>query len=282
MRTNKFSVVWYQALCLALIFGLIGGLSGSRIALAAQEHSSVSPLLPPSQEEPPPEAPEERVEVFAAWPILEGHPGDSFRFEISFNYLIKERRTFELDLTVPSGWTGSPLSGYPEREVEAFEPDPAKATEKLFVDVAPQQGTRIDPGEYVFSFDVASGELRDSVELKAVIVPRPLQYNLDVSTLTGINEIRIKAGENTHTAIYVRNINTGDISNVSLTSEQPEGWQVSFTPSQVQTLESGLFTEVDVVIMPPAGLEAGDYPVQTSSQPWIASHAGTDALHRSA
>ena len=261
MKTNKFGLVWYLALCFALVFGLIGGLSGSRVALAAQENSGVSAPLPPGEEEPPPEEPQERVDIYCNWPVLEGQPGDSFEFEIKFDYRINERRTFELGLTVPPGWTGSPLSGYPEREIEAFEADPESITETLSVQVASQEGTRTEPGEYTFTFEVVSGELRDSVELKAVVVPRPLQYSLDVVTLSGITEVRVKAGEGAHTTIYVRNVNTGAVSNLSLTAEHPEGWQVSFTPGDLGTLESGLFTEVDVVITPPADVETGDYPV---------------------
>jgi uncharacterized membrane protein len=84
---------------------------------------------------------------------------------------------------------------------------------------------------------------------------------LGVVTLDGLTDVRIKAGEDTHTTVYVRNINTGAVSNLILTAEHPEGWQVSFTPGDLGTLESGLFTEVDVVITPPADVEAGDYPV---------------------
>ncbi len=264
MKTNKFGMVLYLALGLALAFVLIGGLSGGGVALAAQENNDVSAPLPPAQEEPPPVAPEEpqeTLDIYCNWPVLEGQPGDTFTFEIKFDYKINERRTFELGLTVPPGWTGSPLSGYPEREIEAFEADPAAVTETLSVRVESQAGTRTAPGEYTFTFEAISGELRDSVELKTAVVPKPLQYSLDVTTLSGVTDVRVKAGEGTHTTIYVRNVNTGAISNLSLTAEHPEGWQVSFTPSDLGTLESGLFTEVDVVITPPADVETGDYPV---------------------
>jgi len=262
MKTGKFRAVCNLLFCLALIFGLLGGLFGSRVVLAAQENNYGSSSPPPSEEQVlPDEPPEEEIEIFCTWPILEGEPGDSFKYEITFNYKISERRMFDLNLTVPLGWTGSPLSSYPEREIEAFEPDPGKATDKLSVAVRPQQGIRTEPGEYVFTFEVASGELQDSVELKAVVVARPPNYALDTFTPTGQNDVRVKAGEDNHTTIYLRNVATGDLSNIILSSEHPEGWSVVFTPSGAKSLESGLFTEVDVVIAPPAGTEAGDYPV---------------------
>ncbi len=261
MRTEKLRTVGYFLSCVALIFGLFGGLLGSTVAFAAQESSGDSISLLPNQEEPPPPEPEEEVELFSAWPVLEGQPGDSFKFDITFNYWIKERRVFDLNLTVPSGWVGSPLSGYPEREIEAFEPDPTKFTETLRVEVRPQQGVRIEPGEYVFTFEAASDELRGSVDLKAVIVARPLEYALDVVTLTGQANVLVKAGEDNHTALYVRNIATGDLGSTALTAEHPEGWSIIFTPGQIETLDSGQFTEVDVVITLPDNIEAGDYPV---------------------
>ena len=83
-------------LCLALLCTVPGGLFGYRVALAAQESGNSSPTLPPSEEQPPPE---ESIELFAQFPALENTAGASFKFAVTVEYRIKERRTFDLNLT---------------------------------------------------------------------------------------------------------------------------------------------------------------------------------------
>lgn len=253
---NKFRGAHYL-LCLALLSGVFGGLFGDRVVLAAQESSYGSFLLPPSQEQTTP--PEESVEAFSNWPVLEGTRGSSFKFEITFNYRIKERRLFDLNLTVPSGWTGVIKTGYPEKEVSAFEPDPKSPTGNIYVEVAPVQGRLPEPGEYTFTFEIASGNLRDSVELKAVVIDPPPNYRLDMFTPTLRSDIQVKAGEDNHITVLLVNAETGTLENITFSSQKPEGWEVAFTPSEIESLEAWLSQEIDIVVTPPHNTEAGDY-----------------------
>lgn len=255
---NKFRGARYL-LCLALLSGVFGVLFGGHAVLAAQENSNVSLLLPPSQEQPTP--PEESIEVFTDWPVLEDTPGNSFEFEITFNYRIKERRLFDLNLTVPPGWAGVTKSSYPEKEVSAFEPDPREFSVKIYVEVEPVPGMLPEPGEYTFTFEIASGNLRDSVELKAVVVDLPPRYRLDMFTPTLRSDIQVKAGEDNHVTVLLINSETGTIENITFSSQKPEGWELAFTPSKIESLEAGLSQEIDVVVTPPRNTEAGDYPL---------------------
>ena len=114
---NKFRGVHYL-LCVVLLLGVLGGIFGGQVVLAAQESSGDPFLLPPSQDEPPPEEPKEEIELSAQWPTLQSTAGSSLEYEITFNYHIKERRTFDLNLTVPPGWTGVTKANYPKIEIE--------------------------------------------------------------------------------------------------------------------------------------------------------------------
>ncbi len=251
----KFREVRYL-LCLALLCAVLGGLFGDRVALAAQESGDSSPTLPPSEEQPP----EESIELFAQFPALENMAGASFKFEVTVEYRIKERRTFDLNLTLPPGWNGTPKSSTPENAISAFEPDPQSMTGKLIVEVWPV-GNLPEPGEYTFTFEVTSGDLQSSIDLKAVVVEPALTYRLSMIVPTERTGIQAKAGEDNHMSIMIGNSASGDLEDITLSSEKPAGWEVTFTPSSLNTLEPGLSQEIDVVIKPPSGTEAGDYPV---------------------
>ena len=249
-------------LCLALLCAVPSGLFGDRVALAAQESGNSSPTPPPNEEQPPEEQtpPKERIELLAQFPVLENTVGASFKFEVTVEYRIKERRTFELNLTLPPGWNGTPKSSTPENAISAFEPEPQNMSEKLIVEVWPV-GNLPEPGEYTFTFEIASGDLQSSIDLKAVVVEPVLRYDLSMFIPTERTGIQAKAGEDNHISIMIMNSASGDLEDITLSSEKPEGWEVTFTPSSLDTLEPGLSQEVDVVIKPPSGTEAGDYPV---------------------
>jgi len=257
----KFRGVRYL-LCLALLCTIPGGLFGDRVALAAQESSNSSLTMPPSEEQPPEEqpTPEESMELSAQFPVLENTAGASFNFEVSVEYRIKERRTFDLNLTLPPGWNGTPKSTTPENAISAFEPEPQNMSEKLIVEVWPV-GSLPEAGEYTFTFEVASGDLQGSIDLKAVVVEPTLRYSLSMTTPTGQAGIQAKAGEDNHMSIMIMNSASGGLDDITLSSEEPEGWEVTFTPSSLDSLEPGLSQEIDVAIKPPSGTEAGDYPV---------------------
>ncbi|MBE9477728.1 MAG: hypothetical protein IMY81_00605 [Chloroflexi bacterium] len=257
----KFRGVRYL-LCLALLCTVPVGLFGDRVALAAQESGNSSPTLPPIEEQPPEEQPppKESIELFAQFPVLENTAGASFKFEVTVEYRIRERRTFDLNLTLPPGWNGTPKSRTPEKAISAFEPEPQNMTEKLIAEVWPVDNLP-EPGEYIFTFEVASGDLQGSIDLKTVVVEPALRYRLSMFVPTERTGIQAKAGEDNHMSIMIMNSASGDLEDITLSSEKPEGWEVTFTPSSLDTLEPGLSQEIDVVIKPPSGTEAGDYPV---------------------
>ncbi len=62
---NRSRVVHYL-LCLIFFFGVLGGLAGDQVALAAQEAINGSFLSPPNQEEP---QIEEKLEIIAKYPV---------------------------------------------------------------------------------------------------------------------------------------------------------------------------------------------------------------------
>jgi uncharacterized membrane protein len=245
-------------LCLALFFGVLGSLFGSQLALAAQESRQVDALLPPGQEEPPPE---ESLNVFARYPIQQSVVGSTFEFEITLYYEGPEARTFDLDAVLPEGWMGTFTGGYPETEISAFTVEPMKERETITFTVAPSEENMPGPGEYAFTVSAFSGNLSDSVDLKVIVVTAAPRYLLYMSTATLQSEFSIRPDQTNHISVQLLNAQTGTVNNIVFSAEKPEGWDVTFTPSTIASLEYGVAQEIDVVVTPPAGTEAGDYPL---------------------
>ena len=257
---NRFKGAHYL-LCLALLLGVFSGLLGGHVVLAAQGSSQAAVLPPPAQEEPPPEEPaEESLEIYSSYPALQNTIGSAFEFELTLFYEGgSEPRTFDLDLTTPEGWMGVFLGGYPETEISAFTVEPGKKRETVTLIVGPLSEASAVAGDYVFTVRAASGGVSDSVDLKAVVVPAPPQYLLYLSTSTLVRKFQVKSNQDNHVSMQLANSSTGTVNNIIFRAENPEGWNITFTPDSLAILESGVTQEIDVVINPPAGTEAGDY-----------------------
>jgi uncharacterized membrane protein len=253
-----------KLLCLISLVGVLSILLGSQLALAAQEGSNPSP---PNQEEPPPEEPViEKLELVSRFPVKQGESGDSFEFEVSFNYQGTEQKLFEFTLTPPPGWAVAVTRYYSSEEEQAtilammVEPN-LSYPDRVQVELSPLPGNTPEPGEYVLTFAAASDGLRDSIELKAVVTDLPINYELDFMTTTGRLDFPVKGGEGNPISFIVTNTGSGILTNLSFTSVKSEGWGAIFAPNKIESLEPGQSVEAEVTMTPPRNTIAGDYRV---------------------
>ena len=255
---GKFKGVKYL-LCLALFFGVFGSLLGGSLGMAASEGSEAALPVPPAQEEPPPSG--ESLEIYSRFPKVQNLVGTVFEFEVTLFYEGSEARTFALDMTLPEGWQGLFMGGFPETEIQAFTVEPGKAGENIRFFVAPLSANDLPgPGEYVFTVSAATDNVSSSIDLEAVVIPASLQYQLYMSTTTLRREFAARPDQENHISIELQNVQTGSVDNIQLSAEAPADWDITFTPSEFSFLEMGVTQEIDVVIVPPSGVEAGDYP----------------------
>jgi uncharacterized membrane protein len=253
-----------KLLCLISLVGVLSILLGSQLALAAQEGSNPSP---PNQEEPPPEEPViEKLELVSRFPVKQGESGDSFEFEVSFNYQGTEQKLFEFTLTPPPGWAVAVTRYYSSEEEQAtilammVEPN-LSYPDRVQVELSPLPGNTPEPGEYVLTFAAASDGLRDSIELKAMVTDLPINYELDFMTTTGRLDFPVKGGEGNPISFIVTNTGSGILTNLSFTSVKSEGWGAIFAPNKIESLEPGQSVEAEVTMTPPRNTIAGDYRV---------------------
>ena len=230
--------------CFILLTGLFGGLVGDRVmTVAAQE-----------------EIPEEgNLDIETKYPVVSDVSGAIFNFEIELKYQGSERKRFDITTTEPLGWRALVVAGAPEQQVIAVEIGPSEGfakTERIKVRFGPLFGETPEPGDYVVMLEVDSGDIKETLELKAVVTAK---YEFSMQTATGRLNTEADAGEDNHLTVKLVNSGSAAIEDITFTSSKPEDWSITFTPERIDALESGLTQEVDVVIKPPRRTITGDY-----------------------
>ena len=244
---------------LALLFGVSGGLFGSQAVLADQLSSQSAVVPAPNDDSTDTDG--EEVQIFSTYPILQNTPDSTFRFEVTLYYEGDESKTFDLDFVVPEGWAGIFSGGYPEAEISAFTVRPGRTGEKIYLTVGSISDTPVEPGEYTITVNASSGDIEGSADFKAVVIPQPEEYYLYLSTATLLTEFSVTPEQENHISMQLTNGQIGRVEDIVFDAEEPEGWQVTFTPDSIPVLESGVTQEIDMVVVPPKGAEPGDYPL---------------------
>lgn len=270
-------------LCFALVFGMLSGLLGSSVALAAQKDGNGSLSVPPSQEEEPPaEEPEDKTELRIAskYPVLIGVPGFIFQFPIELEYRnFEEDAEFELIVTPPSNWDAVAMGGTiydpAERiEIETITLGSGSALERITVLLAPSPGHIPEPGEYILTLEANSDVVNNSIDLTAVITT---SYRLNLSTATGQLTTEVEAGKDRYISVAVVNSGWTTLENITFSVDKPEGWSVTFAPAEIDSLGSMLSQEVGVIITPSKEAKAGDYDIIIKAE---SEHASDDLTLR--
>lgn len=240
---SRFPIIRYF-LGLVLLLAAVGGLAVNQAVVVAQDE----------------------LELETKFPVLSGESGEVFEFEVDLKYQGAERRRFDLTTSVPPDWVAFAESGYPKKQIVAIELGPAETyatTEKITVRFGPVYWKLPEPGDYVVTLEISSGELKEAIELTAEVTAK---YGLEMTTETGRLNTEVTAGRDNHFAIKLVNPGSVAIENITFSSTRPEGWSITYNPDKVDSLEAGLTQEVDVVINPPRRTIAGDWPVTIKAE----------------
>ena len=261
---SKMRVVQYL-LCFLLVLGLVGGLAVNKAAFAAKQSIEGHLTTLPNQEG---QEPEPKLEITAKYPEMEGKSGDSYEFEIDINYaMAKEARIFDLNVIVPENWvtTVRPTYGGGDTDISAVRMQAnVNFPEKVKLVAIPLPWALPDPGEYTITLEATSGDIKGSIDLKAIVTAR---YNFEMYTETGRLNTEAKSGKENHFTIKLTNTGSAAIDDISFsTTGKPQGWSVTYTPEKIDKLEAGLTQDVDVVIEPPPDTIAGDYSMTLRSE----------------
>jgi len=207
---------------------------------------------------------EEGIEVRGIHPRIEAIAGANFVFEVEFKFIgeiLGESRSFELAHRAPQGWEVYMTPQFEkDKHISAIDLKPGGIayTDKTRLVASAPFWPLPEPGEYKIILDIVSGDLKDSIELTAVITAR---YNLLLAPAGERYNTTATAGRDNYFSINVGNLGTAPIDKINFSSEKPEGWTIEFTPDKVDSLEALDTQTLDINIKPPPETIAGDYVV---------------------
>ncbi len=121
--------------------------------------------------------------------------------------------------------------------------------------------------------DVASGQYPIGVQVTSQNGPSgsiQLTANvtgaagLDAATADGRLNLSGHANHDSKEAITVTNTGTAPLTKVSLTATPPSGWQVTFDPPSIDSIDAGQSAQVTADIKPAKDALSGDYNVSVA------------------
>ena len=182
---------------------------------------------------------------------IEAPVNETFRFQTTLKNNASTTQVYELSAEAPKGWRlvfkarGS--------QVTSINLEPGKS-ESINVEVKPAHDAA--PEKYTFPIEAKSENDSMKLELEAVVEGA---YDIELTTPSGRLSGEITEGKNTE--IHLKVINTGSLplNEISLTSNTPSKWEVSFSPSELDELAPGKSADVIATLSVPNKTLAGDY-----------------------
>jgi uncharacterized membrane protein len=201
---------------------------------------------------------EDKLELISSFPKME-IMGETVEFSVRLKWWGSEDRVFDLSATVPKDWLVYFKPSYAETIITAISLEPGKTEypETIKVIVVPRFQRMPEPGEYTITVEASSGDLKDTVELKAIITA---WYDINlVPTLEQRYNTKATAGKDTSFSVDIENNSTATVDSIAFSSYKPEGWTIDFSPAGLSSLAAGNFQTIDINIKPPPKTIAGDY-----------------------
>lgn len=207
----------------------------------------------------------EKIEMRAVHPRVEAIAGADFVFEVEFKCsggeFMGKSRSFDLVTTAPQGWKVYMTPQYEkEKRISAIDLQATGFTygDKTRVVARAPFWPLPEPGEYKITVEAVSGDLKDSVELTAVITVR---YHLLLAPSGERYNTTATAGKDNYFSIDIGNLGTAPLDKINFSSEKPEGWIIEFSPEKIDLLEAIHSQNIVINIKPPPKTIAGDYVV---------------------
>lgn len=230
----------FCSLCLLLVCLLV--ISPSAIVLAQDE----SPA-------------KDKIELISSFPKME-ITGETIEFSVRLKWWGSEDRVFDLSATGPKDWVIYFKPSYADTMITAINLEPGKTEypETIKVIVVTRFQSIPETGEYKITVEASSGDLKDTVELTAII---SAWYDLDIVPTLERYNTSATAGKDNYFSIDVLNYSTATLENISFDSYKPDEWTIDYSPASIASLAAGDFLTVDVNIKPPPKAVAGDYSI---------------------
>lgn len=206
------------------------------------------------------------LKIDAKYPKIEILPSGSAQFAVSLTYIDNTTdlspKIFDLSVTGPSTWTTSITPDYPQdKKIASIQLDPfATGPQNILVNVSPPPYGLLNPGDYDFTLQANSGNLKNSVVLTVVVNP---DYSLYLSSTNQLYSVN--AGRDNYFPVTVTNYGSTAVGPITFNAIKPDGWTIEFTLPTIDSLGSNMEQQLSVNVRPPPGTPAGDYRITLES-----------------
>jgi uncharacterized membrane protein len=190
------------------------------------------------------------------FPVLKGTPKSNFDFNVSVKNESSADMTVNLSADLPKGFTATFKEGYNTQEITSLS---IKANESKDLTISVKPGPNAAAGRVPFKLHI-TGDKKATVDTT---------LTMDISgqpsiTVSGQDE-RLSgdavAGEERSFAMVVHNTGTAAARGLTLSSDPPSGWKVTFEPKEIAEVAPGADATFNALVTPAAKAIAGDYIV---------------------
>lgn len=203
------------------------------------------------------------------YPALENPAGERFEFEIQIKNEADEERVVELKGQVPIGWQAYFTPRWKDQRITSIKVGKNSSEWIKFV-VTPPFGA--EKGEYPLTFVASAGEVEAKLDLKAVITGT---YELHLGSEAEVfgkgdtRNIKATAGKERVFKLYIWNEGSAPVTDIDFYASKPKGWEVSFKPEKLESLEPLAQTlkpeVVEVIVKPKERAIPGDYEINITA-----------------
>lgn len=200
---------------------------------------------------------------------MEAASNETFRYNTSLHNGTGKTNVYELKADLPLGW----LITYrvDGSSVTSISLDPGK-TQDIGIEITPTSTS--SPQKYKIPLRSVAPADTLTLTLEAVVKG---SYNLALSTPSGRLSEEVTAGSQQQIQLLVKNIGTLPLTDINLSSQLPNSWEMTFDPTSVKELLPGKEVTIKATLKVPDKTIAGDYAATLNAS---SNHSNAQAAFR--
>jgi uncharacterized membrane protein len=193
------------------------------------------------------------IRLTADFPSLSGEPGTAFTYSLTVDNATPAEQTFTFDPVAPQGWE---VTASPTAEAKA-QTVTIEAGGTTTVNVTATPPATAAQGSYPIDVSVQGANgATGTITLEAIVEGTPA---LTLGTADQRLDVKGKANTEKRIPLIIANTGTAALESVKLAGTAPSGWEVSFDPDTVDSVQPGETAQVAAVVKPSSDAVAGDY-----------------------
>jgi uncharacterized membrane protein len=195
-----------------------------------------------------------KTELTCDQPNMQGNSKSSFTYQAKLKNETSDEQEYALVANAPKGWGVVFKANYRQATSAQVEPN---ATSNISIDIAPP--ANVTAGTYNIPVQAVTKSTSASLTLQVVITGT---YGLELTTPEGLLSTTVTAGETKKIDLVVENTGSAALMGIRLSDAKPNGWEVSYAPSEVTSLQAGERAQVVATLKAAKKAIPGDYIVR--------------------